>query len=154
MAHGLSATTYAAGARMTDAIVLSIQLPMWMLSSIASPFSMGAFTLIPAVGGVCLAFGLTVAVRRRLGALWTFVIPPLISHAFVAAAGLYRGALDTAAAENVLDVFLMLQLAMCLYLVYRHRTSWVPAALLAAFSLSYAFCAVPIVSMTLTDTWL
>ena len=138
---------------MTDAIVLLIQLPMWMLSSIASPFSMGVFTLIPAVGGVCLAIGLTLAVRRRLGALWTFVTPPLVSHAFVVATGLYEPALEPAAAENVLGVFLLLQLGICLYLVHRHRTSWVPAALLAAFSLSYAFCAVPIASMTLTDTW-
>ena len=139
---------------MGNAIWLFTALPKWFLSSVLSPFSAGALTLIPAIGTVCLAIGIVLAVRLRAKALWSFVVPALISQAFVAVAGFFRGAFDSSTAEPILGTFLAIQLVLSLYLVYRQRKTWLPATLLAAFSISYAFHAWFIATMAFTDNWL
>ena len=139
---------------MGNAIWLFTALPKWFLSAVLSPFSAGALTLIPAVGTVCLAIGIALAVRLRAKSLWVFVLPALISQAFVAVAGFFRGALVASAAEPILVTFLVVQLVLSLYLIYPHRKTWLPATLLAAFSISYAWHALFIASMAFTDSWL
>lgn len=139
---------------MDSAIWLFASLPEWFLSSIASPLSAGGLTLIPAVGTVCLALGVILAIKHRAKALWIFVVPAVMSQGLVAIAGLFRGALDRSSTELILMSFLVGQLALVLFLLYRQRRSWLPAALLSAFNLSYAFFAWFIATMAFTDQWL
>ncbi|MGD8977680.1 MAG: hypothetical protein PVG91_08750, partial [Gammaproteobacteria bacterium] len=77
---------------MGNAIWLFTALPKWFVSSMLSPLGAGALTLVPAVGTVCLAIGMVLAVQHRAKALWAFAVPALISQVFVAVAGFFRGA--------------------------------------------------------------
>ena len=139
---------------MGNAFWLFTALPKWFFSSVLSPFGAGALTLIPAIGTVCLVLGVVLAIRLRIGALWTFAIPALISQVFVAMAGYFRGAFTNSSAGPILTGFLTIQMALSFYLVYRQRKQWPPASLLAVFNIAYALYAWFIATMAFTDQWL
>lgn len=102
---------------MGNAIWLFTALPTWFLSAVLSPFSAGAISLVPAMGAICLAIGIVLAVQRRAKALWVFIIPAVISQVFVAIAGFFRGAFISSSAAPILITFLVVQLLLSIFLV-------------------------------------
>ena len=140
---------------MSDGIWLFTELPQWFLfSAVIPPGILGALGPISAIGTVCAIIGIVLAALRRAKSLWVFVIPALISQAYVAFAGLLRGAFESYAVGPPLFPFLIFQLVLALYLIYRLREALLPATLLAAFSISYALFASFMADMAFTNNWI
>ena len=139
---------------MGNALWLILALPEWFFPSVLMPFAAGPLTLIPALGTVCLAIGIGLGVMKHKPALWLFLIPALFCEALVGIAGLFRGELRGSASEWALVAFLIFQLALCGYLVWRVRGARTAAVPLALFSLTYAMYAAFIASMAFSDSWM
>lgn len=138
---------------MGNALWLFVALAKWYFPSVLAPFSAGPLTLIPAIGVVCLAIGVVLGIRARVPALLFFGLLALISHAYVALAGFLRGTMDDSSSPIFL-VFLLLQVVLAGYLVYRIKGARLPAIFLAIFTSTYAFFASFIAAMSFSDTWL
>lgn len=139
---------------MGNAIWLFFALPDWYFSCILAPFSAGMLTMVPAAGIVCLLVGAVWgAIKRRLGLL-VFLLPPAASQALVAVAGFMRGSVDNDASGIILSAFFWLQLAVAAYFVFRLEGVRLPAVALSLFSLSYAWFASFVASMSFSDLWL
>ena len=139
---------------MGNAVWLILALPNWFFSTIIHPFSAGPLTLVPTIGVICFCSGVILGIRNREKSLLAFILPVLLSEMLVAAAGFMRGALRGSASNPVVYGFLILQLLIAVYLVFRLRGSRVAATLLAVFSILYALFAVFIAGMSFNDTWL
>jgi len=138
---------------MGNAIWLFLALPQWYFSAIFRPFAEGLFTAIPSLGIVCLAIGIILGVIGRKPSLLIFLFLPAMSQALVAAAGLMRGTLRYEAYEPILWAFLLLQVTVAGYLVYRLKNARPAAAALGIFTISYAFFAWFVAAMAFGDTW-
>ena len=139
---------------MGNAVWLTLALPQWYFPALLAPFAAGPLTLIPASGALALLAGGGMAVvRRRREPLW-FLVPAVASHVLVAVAGLMRGRLDQDASNPVLIAFLVAQLVLCGFLIWRLRRARVEAALLTVFAMTYALFAAFIASMSFNDVWL
>lgn len=138
---------------MGNALWLSLALPQWYFSSLLMPLGAGALTLVPAIGGGALIVGILLGIRTRARPLLLFGVLALLSHVFVALAGLLRGTMRGTDSSAIM-IFALLQLAAATYLVYRADKARLPAILLAIFTVSYALFATFIAGMSLSDTWL
>lgn len=139
---------------MASAVWLFVALPIWYFSTIFAPFGAGVLTAIPALGVLCLAVGVVLAILSRETGLWLFLLLPAASQLLVAVAGLMRGSLPHSASHPILFIFFLLQIALAGYLVWRLTGARRPATMLAAFSSSYAFFAAFVALMAFSDDWL
>ncbi len=139
---------------MGNAIWLFFALPVWYFSTIAAPFSAGMLSAIPALGIVCLIFGVVCGTLKRRLDLSMFLVLPAASQALVVVAGLMRGSLTVQVSEPMLATFVLLQIAFAGYFVFRLKGARLPAVALAIFTSSYAFFAAFVAGMAFADRWL
>jgi len=137
---------------MGNAIWLFLALPKWYFTTILDPFGAGMLTAVPAVGVLCLALGLVLAIFHRSPRLWLFELPFLASEGFVVFAGWQRGQIPSAG--WLLLAFLGAQLALAVGLVAYAKRALMPAIAFALFSMSYALFASFVAGMSLADNWL
>ena len=139
---------------MGNAVWLFWAVPTWYFSTLLKPFSAGALSAVPAFGAVCLAIGAVWGIRRRKANLLIFLLLVAASQALVVVAGVMRGSLRGGAGQPILGTFLLLQVAIAGYLVWRLKgTRWAAAAL-AIFTSSYAAFAAFVAAMAFSDDWL
>jgi hypothetical protein len=126
---------------MGDAVWHFFQLPLWYISTILDPFAVGWLTAIPAIGMLCLAAGVTWGLVKEEPSLLVFLLLPAVSQLLVVVAGFLPRSLQGSAGDPILWAFLLLEVAVAGFLVWRLKWARGPAAALAAFALSYAFFA-------------
>jgi hypothetical protein len=139
---------------MGNAFWLFFALPQWYFSAALNPLSEGVLTAVPAVGSLCLAIGVIWAAVNRQMLTLIFLISPAASQLFVAAAGFLRGEVHGSTTGAALIVFLILQLVLISYLVYRLHGARFAASAFAVFCMSYALAAAFVASMAFNDSWL
>lgn len=138
---------------MGYAIGLSISLGIWYFECVLAPFSLGMLTLLPAAGVVALVDGTILGVQARDRSLLLFGAAALLSHAYVAIAGLFHGSFDDSN-NPVFFVFLIFQVLLAAYLVYRAKNARPAAMFLAMFTTSYSHFASFVAAMSFSNTWL
>ena len=135
---------------------------MWLSSSLLEWYS-GAVVanasdlpfigVMAKVGAACLLAGVTLGLVQRQRSLLLFLIPLLTAHLYVVGAVLFERSMAYPSNDGrVVVPFLLMQLAGCLYLVF--RTARVAALFLAIFALTYSWFAGFIGGMALTGDWL
>ncbi len=139
---------------MSNAIWLFLALPNWYISTIADPLGAGPLTAIPAFGTICLFIGITVGLIQRAWELKWFFLPAIASQLFVAVAGALRGELFDESSQPALLSFIVFQIILAGYLIYRVGEARLAAVALAIFSVTYALFAAFIAGMSFNDTWL
>ncbi|MEM6743546.1 MAG: hypothetical protein AAF676_07395 [Pseudomonadota bacterium] len=127
--------------------------PLWFASALRNPLEVGPLTAIPAAGCVCLVLGVVWGLGTRERRLWAFAWLPLGAQALVVIAGLFRGQFAGDGVMPTLAVFLLLQAIAALRLIVQLAGARGPAALLTAFSLSYALFAAFVAGMAFSDSW-
>ena len=142
------------GAEMNNAVWLFQALPIWYFSTIVHPLSAGPLTAVPALGIISLVVGLTLGLSGREPRLLLFLIPFAFSQLFVAIAGALRGCLAGASSGPPLLLFILVQVVLVGYLIYRLAGARGAAVALAAFSLTYALFADFVASMSFSNDWL
>ena len=130
------------------------QLPLWYFSTILTPFAAGWLTAIPAIGILCLAAGVTWGLAKEEPSLLIFLLLPAVSQFLVVVVGFLPRSLRGSAGDPILWAFLLLEVAIAGFLVWRLKGARGPAAALAVYALSYAFFACIVAGMTLSDHWL
>jgi len=138
---------------MGNAVWLFIAQAEWYFPCILAPLSAGALTLIPTIGIVALAIGVVLGVRAQEPGLLFFGLLAFASHVYVAIAGFLRGTVHDGNSP-IFYAFLLVQIAVALFLVYRIRSARLSAMFLAIFTSSYAYFAAFIAAMSFSDTWL
>ncbi len=128
-----------------------VALPYSYFSVLSSPFASGYLSVVPALGAVCLFFGVLIGLVQKNKSLFAFVILPLLSQGLVAVSFSMIG--EGPESAFWFWLFLGSQLLASIYLVYRLRSAIVAALLLAFFCLSYAYFAALLSSMAFSDTW-
>ncbi len=83
-----------------------------------------------------------------------FLLLPVASQVLVVVAGFMRGSLREEANQPILLAFLLLQIAVAAYFVFRLNGARLSAAALAVFTVSYALFAAFVAAMAFSDTWL
>ena len=142
---------------MGNAIWLFWLVPVEYFSTIASPFSAGPLSLIPALGILSLAIGAVAGIAKREIGLLIFLVLPAASQILVAVAGFKRGAFQHDASQLaswIIGTFMLLQIAGAAYIIWRLKGARGTAAAMAIFTSSYALFAAFIASMALHDDWL
>jgi len=139
---------------MNSAVWLFVLVPQWYFATLAHPFEAGLVSLIPVGGIVCLAVGVIVGAVKRQWNLFRFAASVVISAAFVAAAGVLRDRLAEEIGLLVTFVFLVFQLVLVGYLVYRAKGARPAAIALALFCLSYALFTAFVAAMAFSNDWL
>lgn len=119
-----------------------------------APLSSDPLTLVPAVGLTGLVVGIALGAMKRNATLLLFIIPALLSELLVGVAGLFRGQMRGDPTDWLIGAFLIVQLLLCSYLIWRAKGARIAAAPLAIFSMSYAAFATFIAMMAFNDTWL
>lgn len=138
---------------MGDAIWLFYALPAWYFEAVLNPFAAGILTLIPAAGGLCLLLGIVIGIRRKKPCLFWFLSSLIVSQAFTALSGFYRGHFSDNIFWPIL-AFAILQLLAIALSMRASITALVPALLITVFCISYALYAWFVTAMSLTDTWI
>ena len=129
---------------------LSVSLLEWYFEAIfASTTDLGILEVVPKIGATTLLAGVILGVIQRERSLLLFFIPVITAHVYVAGTGMFERSMNY---DSVGVPFLLMQLAICLYLVF--RTARVAALFLAIFVLTYSWFAGFIGSMALTGDWL
>jgi hypothetical protein len=137
-----------------NAIWLILALPKWFFPAVLAPLAAGPLTLIPATGTACLVVGIVLGAIKRKVSLFLFLIPAMLSELLVGVAGFFRGRMQGSPTDWLLGAFLILQVLLCGYLVWRARGARAAAAPLAIFCVSYATFAAFVAAMAFNDTWL
>ncbi|HEX9881864.1 MAG TPA: hypothetical protein VGA65_05090, partial [Hyphomicrobium sp.] len=104
---------------MGNAIWLFFALPEWYFSTILAPFRTGLLSAIPALGIVCLIFGVVCGTLKRRLDLSAFLVLPVASQALALVAGFMRGSLTHQVSEPILAIFTLLQIAVAGYFIFR-----------------------------------
>jgi hypothetical protein len=104
---------------MNNAVWLFWALPIWYFSTIVHPLSAGPLSAVPALGVISLVVGLTLGLSGREPRLLLFLIPFAFSQLFVAIAGALRGQLPGASSGLPLLLFIVVQVVLVAYLIYR-----------------------------------
>ena len=139
---------------MGNAVWLSFALPNWYFSALLAPFSAGILTAIPALGIVGLTIGAVWGLMKRRRGLLMFLLLSAASQVLVVVAGFMRGSLRDGADQPILLAFLLLQIVVAGFFVFRLKGARLPAAALAVFTVSYALFAAFVATMAFRDTWL
>jgi hypothetical protein len=143
---------------MENAVWLFWAVPAWYFSTLLMPFGAGALSAIPASGVVCLVIGAIWGIKNQKTHLLIFFLLVVASQILVVAAGFSRGSLRGAAnqliLQTLLGTFLLLQIVIAGYFVWRLKGARWPAAALAIFTSSYAAFGAFIAAMAFSDDWL
>jgi phosphoglycerol transferase MdoB-like AlkP superfamily enzyme len=131
---------------LSDTIQMTLSLlPMFfwrVLWIFANPLAW-----ISAVGVGCFVPGVVIGVGQRSAGLFAFFVPVVLSHLLFFAAKLdamrvqnlaYYEGRDSAVWSWAMPTFLLLQLGLCGFLIYRLRTRRLAASLLSIFTLTFA----------------
>ena len=140
--------------RSSNALWLVSALPVWYFSAIANPFRAGILSFIPFVGTLGLVAGGVIGVVQRARALLLFFFPFAVSECYVAIAGSLRGQLRGNESLAPSCIFILVQLALIGYFVYRGRRARLAALALSLFSASYALFALFVGGLAFADDWL
>ncbi len=127
-------------------------LPMWYFGSLASGGH--ALEIVPWAGVVGLVLGIAWGTVKQQAPLCWFAVSPALTHVMVGIAFLFAGQMKLSPSYWVLSGFLLLQLAVLGYLVFRFKGMRIPAVSLSIFGMSYAVFAAYVGGMALTNTWL
>lgn len=138
---------------MGNAIWLLLVLPEWYFSSVTMPLVAGPLSAIPAFGTICLVVGLVSGLIKRERRLALVIVPFAASELLVAIAGFWRGEVADGIGQSVLIVFMVLQVAFALYLIYRMEDARLAGIALALFSVTYALFAAFVSAMSFGDVW-
>ena len=133
---------------------LSVFLLEWYFDAVfSSAPDLGIIGIMPKVGATALLTGVVFGLVERQRSLLLFVIPIVTAQVFVAAAGLFERSIAYPADDGAVTVpFLLVQLAICTYLVF--KTGRAGSLSLAIFALTYSWFAGFISAMALTGDWL
>ena len=133
---------------------LSVSLLEWYFGAVFSTArDMGIIGIMPKVGAIALLTGVIFASTQRQRSLLLFIIPVVTAHVFVAAAGLFERSIPYPSHDGAITIpFLLVQLTICTYLVF--RTGRLASLFLAIFALTYSWFAGFIGAMALTGDWL
>jgi len=133
---------------------LSASLLEWYFDGIfASASDLGILGIVPKVGATALLAGVILGLIQRQRSLLLFLIPVVTAHIYVAVTGLFERSMTYPSNDLAASVpFLLIQLAVCLYLVF--KTARIAALFLAIFALTYSWFAGFIGAMALTGNWL
>lgn len=133
---------------------LSASLLEWYADAIFASWSnLGILEIVAKVGATALLAGVFLGFIRRQRSLLLFLIPVVTAHVYVAVAGLFERSMTGPSNDLPASVpFLLMQLGICLYLVF--KTARVAALFLAIFALTYSWFAGFIGAMALTGDWL
>lgn len=134
---------------------MSISLLEWYFEAIfpLQSTELGIIGTMAKVGAACLLAGVVLGLIQRHRPLLLFLIPAATAHLYVAGAGWFERSMPYPPGDRLAVVpFLLLQLALCLYLVF--RTARVAGVFLAIFALTYSWFAGFIGGMALTGDWL
>lgn len=135
---------------------LSYSLADWYLEAVFTrTFNLWPLDVIAKVGALALVVGIVLGLAYRERRLLWFLVPVASGHGFVLMSAVYANSmLRPSRSEGVTVPFLVVELVVCAYLVYRLTGSRLAASLLSAFTLSYACFAAFIAQMSLTGDWL
>jgi hypothetical protein len=143
---------------MGNAVWLFWAVPAWYFSTLLMPFGAGPLSAIPASGAVGLVIGAGWGVIKRKTNLLIFLMLILASQALVVVAGFLRGSLrgttNQLTLQTLLGTFLLLQIAIAGYFVWRLKGARWPAVALAIFTSSYAAFGAFVAAMAFSDDWL
>ena len=133
---------------------LSVSLLEWYFDAVfASASDLGIIGIMPKVGAIALLAGIIFGFVQRQRSLLLFFIPVVTAHVFVAVAGLFERSITYPSNDGVATVpFLLVQVAICTYLVF--KTARLASLSLAIFALTYSWFAGFIGAMALTGDWL
>lgn len=131
-------------------------LPYWYLGALDAISKPDAFLFgfISWAGIIGLMFGLLWGIVNRHVALCWFVISPVLSSMMFGITGLFARQLDSLVTEWLFLGFLLVQLAILSFLVFRSRGMRIPAISLSVFGFCYALFAGFFGAMALTGAWL
>lgn len=133
---------------------LSVSLLEWYFDAVFSGAQeLGIIGIMPKVGAIALLTGVVFGSVQRQRSLLLFIIPVATAHVFVTAAGLFERSIPYPSHDGAVTVpFLLVQLAICTYLVF--RTARLASLFVAIFALTYSWFAGFIGAMALTGDWL
>ncbi|WP_150525800.1 hypothetical protein [Roseibium sediminis] len=137
-----------------NAVWLFFAVPEWYFEAAFSPFSAGALSQIPLFGVISLMIGLVSGAVLKRKALFFLAILPLLSQLLLIVAGVYRGQLKDGSDQPILLAFIVIQILVAVLLIYRLRGARLPAFALSVFSITYAFFAAFVATMSFQDVWL
>ena len=131
---------------------LSASLLEWYFDAVFANAS-DIIAVVAKIGATALLAGVILGLVQRQRSLLLFFIPVVTAHVYVAGAGLFEKSMTYPSNDGPAVVpFLLMQLAVCLYLVF--RTARVAGLFLAIFALTYSWFAGFIGGMALTGDWL
>lgn len=143
---------------MGNAVWLFWAVPAWYFSTLLMPFGAGPLSAIPAAGAICLVIGAGWGVVKRKTNLLLFLLLVVASQILVVIAGFSRGSLRGTTNQLILQIllgtFLLLQIAIAGYFVWRVKGARWPAVALAIFTSSYAAFGAFVAGMAFSDDWL
>jgi hypothetical protein len=142
---------------LPDAIRLFYALPGEFFISLLllfAPRHLNALTAIPLAGVICFVAGLAIAFKRSANGILLNLLPIVPSQILVAIAGYFLGRVSGGAATAIVAAFLVLQLVLIGYIIYRSRRPRLPWFLLGFASFCYALVAALTATMAFSDTWL
>jgi len=140
---------------MQSAITMFGLVPFWyfeLLGQLSRGYQ--GYSLPAWIGVVGLVLGVAEGIRRREKRLLWFLISLLLTQAFAAASGLFRGQLDGPPLQWGLSIFMIAQIGLTVFLVMCFKGARLPAAGLGAFCLSYAWIASFLAAMSFADVWI
>ena len=110
--------------------------------------------LVPFTGMLALTAGVFVWIHSRRKDIFLFLLSPLASLLVVFVSGLFRGALTDEAATNLSIAFLAVQAVFLVFAIYRCRTGWRTAVLIAYGFAAFAVFSALIAVMAFVDSWI
>lgn len=132
---------------------LSASLLEWYFDAVSAGADLGIIGIMAKLGATALVVGVVLGVVGKQRPLLLFLLPIATAHAYVAAAAFFEGSMSYPSHYEAVAVpFLLTQLAICLYLVF--KTARVAALFLAIFVLTYSWHAGFIGGMALSGDWL
>jgi len=131
-------------------------LPYWYLGALDAISKPDAFLFgfVSWAGIIGLVFGLLWGIVNRQAPLCWFVISPVLSNVMFGITGLFARQLDPFVTGRLFLGFLLVQLAILSFLVFRSRGMRIPAISLSVFGFCYAWFAGFVGAMALTSAWL
>jgi hypothetical protein len=138
---------------MDEAFQLFLSAPReFFLSS--GKFGQGALSAIPTVAMAALVVGLAIGLYRRDARLFTFLLPVLLSQLLLLLAGIGAGRADVAAADLMLNAFMIVQCSLALLFVWRIDGTRMAATALAIFNLGYALFVAFVAANAMGTRWI
>lgn len=129
-------------------------LPWWYFGSLVLWPGAPVLQIVPWAGVIGLCVGLAWGTVKQQAALCRLAVSPVLSHAMVGIAFLFAGQMELSISYWLTSGFLLVQLAILSFLVFRFKGMRIPAVSLSIFGMSYALFAAYVGGMALTNTWL